>query len=81
MTQITKDSLISLGLVGTLIFAAFSFGVMYQRFTTVEVKVQAVERTLGELRVDFYRVYYPEKARNLQAQQAQSENPPKYLHP
>ena len=67
---ITQKTVVSIGLAGTMLFAAFSFGVMYNRFTTLEYKVsvvdtriEKVEAKLSQFQTDFNRIYYPEKIR------------------
>ena len=46
---ITKDSLVPLGLVITLVGAALSFGVMYQRINDVDTRLTRMEEKLDRL--------------------------------
>jgi len=46
---ITKDSLVPLGLVITLLAAAGSFGVMYQRLNDVDTRLTRMEDKIDRL--------------------------------
>ncbi len=56
-----QNTLVPVGIIATLLGAAFTFGVMYQRFTTLESRVQVVDERIVQLQGDFNRFFYPEK--------------------
>lgn len=46
-TLISTQTTISIGLMGTILFAAFSFGVMYNEFQTVKRKTDNIENSVS----------------------------------
>lgn len=52
---ISKDSLVPIGLVATMLAAAMSFGVMWQKVTTLSeqmVEVQALRADVADIKTD-----------------------------
>lgn len=45
--RISLDTAISLSLVGTLLFAAFSFGIMYNEFQGVKEKTEKIDKSVS----------------------------------